>query len=234
MLRDPAIMYIKPDGTTQQRDPFWKSVHPTQQEAVSLFFVDTNIAQIRIIHPGDNLSDGLSECIPKGRHSRCCNTERCYADIISICRFSIVDGSAGDGWHRNNDWAERPRRCEDVHERHQRFFPSVSRSIICILLADRSISTHYSRVTPVEVLYASFPAFLYVNASYGGYLLEPILEYSNSTLWTFPYAPKDLGTYVSPTALTVFIWASQVPPIRTRLVTICHTLKKSSVSVTVI
>jgi hypothetical protein len=50
-----------------------------------------------------------------------------------------------------------------------------------------------SRVSPVEVLYASFPSFLFLNASYGGWLLEPLLEFGGSPRWTYDYAPMDLG-----------------------------------------
>ena len=49
------------------------------------------------------------------------------------------------------------------------------------------------RVNPVEGMYAAFPFFLYLNATYGGYLLDPVLEYANSTTWTLPYAPRDIG-----------------------------------------
>jgi hypothetical protein len=49
------------------------------------------------------------------------------------------------------------------------------------------------RVSPVEVLYATFPSFLFINATYGGWLLEPLLEVSESPRWTFDYAPMDLG-----------------------------------------
>ncbi|TCD67396.1 hypothetical protein EIP91_012431 [Steccherinum ochraceum] len=50
------------------------------------------------------------------------------------------------------------------------------------------------RINPVETLYASLPYFLYVNASYIGYLLEPLLEFQNSSQYTQPYAATDLGT----------------------------------------
>lgn len=45
----------------------------------------------------------------------------------------------------------------------------------------------------MEGLYEAFPFFLYVNASYGGWLLEPVLEFANTSRWTFPYAPQDIG-----------------------------------------
>ena len=43
-------------------------------------------------------------------------------------------------------------------------------------------------------MYASFPFFLAINASYGGWLLAPMFEFAASAAWTYPYAPKDLGT----------------------------------------
>ncbi|KAK0211727.1 hypothetical protein IW262DRAFT_1519488 [Armillaria fumosa] len=46
------------------------------------------------------------------------------------------------------------------------------------------------RVNPVEILYASFPAYLYFNAAWAGYLLEPLLRYQHSS----QYAAQDLGS----------------------------------------
>ncbi|KAI0793187.1 hypothetical protein C8Q75DRAFT_749208 [Abortiporus biennis] len=49
------------------------------------------------------------------------------------------------------------------------------------------------RVNAVETLYAAFPTFLYVNATYAGYLLDPLLEYQDSSFYDKPYAARDLG-----------------------------------------
>ncbi|KAI0958924.1 hypothetical protein AcV7_004605 [Taiwanofungus camphoratus] len=49
------------------------------------------------------------------------------------------------------------------------------------------------RVSPVEGLYAAFPMFLYLNASFGKPLLSPLLEYQDSSQYTLPYAARDLG-----------------------------------------
>ncbi|TCD67966.1 hypothetical protein EIP91_011767 [Steccherinum ochraceum] len=49
------------------------------------------------------------------------------------------------------------------------------------------------RVNPVETIYASLPFWLYLNPDYVGYLLEPLLEYQNSSVYTQPYAATDLG-----------------------------------------
>ncbi|KAK7045322.1 hypothetical protein VNI00_007571 [Paramarasmius palmivorus] len=50
------------------------------------------------------------------------------------------------------------------------------------------------RVSPVETIYASFPAFLYINTTWCRYLLEPLLQYqSQSSVYTRAYAAPDLG-----------------------------------------
>jgi hypothetical protein len=49
------------------------------------------------------------------------------------------------------------------------------------------------RANPVEVLYAAFPAILYLNASWAGYLLEPLLQFEQSGLYSQAFAADDLG-----------------------------------------
>ncbi|KAK7045355.1 hypothetical protein VNI00_007604 [Paramarasmius palmivorus] len=49
------------------------------------------------------------------------------------------------------------------------------------------------RVNPVEKIFASFPAYLYINATWARYLLEPILQFHQSPLYTERYAAPDLG-----------------------------------------
>ncbi|KAK0481474.1 hypothetical protein IW261DRAFT_1681366, partial [Armillaria novae-zelandiae] len=49
------------------------------------------------------------------------------------------------------------------------------------------------RVNPVEILYATFPAYLYFNTTWAGYLLEPLLRHQQSSQYTETYAAPDLG-----------------------------------------
>ncbi|KAF9071443.1 DUF1793-domain-containing protein [Rhodocollybia butyracea] len=49
------------------------------------------------------------------------------------------------------------------------------------------------RTNPVEVMYAAFPAFLYLNASWTAYLLEPLLQFESSSLYSQSFASSDLG-----------------------------------------
>ena len=56
-----------------------------------------------------------------------------------------------------------------------------------------------SRVNPVEHIYAAVPMFLYLNASIGGALLEPLLE-SQVSLTGQQFAAVDIGnTYPAAT-----------------------------------
>ncbi|KAK0500708.1 hypothetical protein EDD18DRAFT_1101725 [Armillaria luteobubalina] len=50
------------------------------------------------------------------------------------------------------------------------------------------------RVNPVDIIYASFPAYLYFNATWAGYFLEPLLRYQQSLQYTKIYAAPDLGS----------------------------------------
>lgn len=46
----------------------------------------------------------------------------------------------------------------------------------------------------MEIMYATFPAFLFLNATLAGKLLEPLLEFQASTLYANDYAAPDLGS----------------------------------------
>ena len=52
----------------------------------------------------------------------------------------------------------------------------------------------HRRTNPVEILYASFSAFLFLNTTLAGKLLEPLLEFQDSSLYRNDYAAPDLGT----------------------------------------
>ncbi|KAJ3489039.1 hypothetical protein NLI96_g2399 [Meripilus lineatus] len=66
---------------------------------------------------------------------------------------------------------------------------SLTSSDVKMLMKDVGTS---QRVNPVEILYSSFPFFLYMNSTYAGYLLSPLLEYQDGL--NFSYAVRDLGS----------------------------------------
>ncbi|TFL06559.1 hypothetical protein BDV98DRAFT_588814 [Pterulicium gracile] len=49
-------------------------------------------------------------------------------------------------------------------------------------------------VSPVELVYAAYPAFLYFNSSLAGRILEPLLEFQSLADYTNEYAAPNLGT----------------------------------------
>ncbi|KAI0705088.1 hypothetical protein C8T65DRAFT_577862 [Cerioporus squamosus] len=67
---------------------------------------------------------------------------------------------------------------------------NVDASDVKIFMKDLGTSL---RVNPVERIYAAFPTYLYLNASFGGSLLAPLLE-SQDGLTGQQYAAQDLGT----------------------------------------
>jgi hypothetical protein len=50
------------------------------------------------------------------------------------------------------------------------------------------------RVSPVDTMYASWPAFLYLNSSLAGRLLDPLLEYQSTPDYANDFAAANLGT----------------------------------------
>ncbi|KIK51941.1 hypothetical protein GYMLUDRAFT_180789 [Collybiopsis luxurians FD-317 M1] len=49
------------------------------------------------------------------------------------------------------------------------------------------------QTNPIDVMYAAFPAILYINSSWAGYLLEPLLQYESSQLYSNNFTAGDLG-----------------------------------------
>lgn len=45
-----------------------------------------------------------------------------------------------------------------------------------------------------DVIYAAMPAYIYLWPDLLGLLLEPLLEYQESSMYTSPYAAQDIGT----------------------------------------
>lgn len=50
----------------------------------------------------------------------------------------------------------------------------------------------------MDALYASFPIYVYLNPTLGGYLLKPLLEYQNSKFYSNAYAALNLGEITRP------------------------------------
>ncbi|KAJ7088044.1 hypothetical protein B0H15DRAFT_295949 [Mycena belliarum] len=53
------------------------------------------------------------------------------------------------------------------------------------------------RVNPTEAIYAALPALMYLNSSLTGLLLEPLLSFQSSPVYSNAFAAPDLGTFYS-------------------------------------
>jgi len=51
----------------------------------------------------------------------------------------------------------------------------------------------YSRVNPVETLYSTFPALMYIDPTLGALLLEPLFRLQAQPEYYVQYAAADLG-----------------------------------------
>jgi hypothetical protein len=60
------------------------------------------------------------------------------------------------------------------------------------------------RTNPVEVIYAAFPAFLYVQPDYLMYLLDALLQYQSSSATSNDFAIPDLGELLTLSVLRQF------------------------------
>lgn len=56
-----------------------------------------------------------------------------------------------------------------------------------------ALITSIRSVNSVDVLYASFPVYLYLNPAIIGYLLRPLLLAQDTSEYTQPYAAQNLG-----------------------------------------
>ncbi|THV03669.1 hypothetical protein K435DRAFT_650779 [Dendrothele bispora CBS 962.96] len=59
---------------------------------------------------------------------------------------------------------------------------------------DTFMCCHSRSVSDVSTLYANFPALLYLNSSWGGYLLDSLLQYQSSPSYGNRYAAPNLGS----------------------------------------
>lgn len=96
-----------------------------------------------------------------------------YADLLSISTLQsfggleITIGQNADGYFNNND--------------------------IKAFMKNMGSVGASGGVNAVDVIYAAFPAFIYSNPELIGYLLQPLLEYQNSSQYTLPYAAMNIG-----------------------------------------
>ncbi|KAJ3525254.1 hypothetical protein NM688_g8429 [Phlebia brevispora] len=165
LTRDPAVAYIAGDGSEQQRSPYWRSQFDTPIDAVTFFIQDYPNAIERAIALDEKI---LGDAANVSAH---------YADLVSLAARQALGGTELTIGQSSADSTQ--------------FNTSDVKMFMKNLGSQQPTSD--GRVSPVEGLYSAFPFFLYVNATWAGYLLEPVLEFAYSPRWTNPYAPRDIA-----------------------------------------
>ncbi|KIK52995.1 hypothetical protein GYMLUDRAFT_250707 [Collybiopsis luxurians FD-317 M1] len=93
-----------------------------------------------------------------------------YADLVSLASRQVVAGMEITVGSDSNG--------------------QLNKSDILIFMKDIGNSR---RTNPVDILYAAFPAILFLNASWAGYLLQPLLQFESSELYKNDISAAGLG-----------------------------------------
>ncbi|KAF8518821.1 hypothetical protein BU17DRAFT_66217 [Hysterangium stoloniferum] len=169
LVRDPVLTYITSDGS-QNRNPLWSIRWKNVGDAIDDFLSGFPSALSRAIAVDNKITSDASTT------SSTFNLPSAVAmgltDLVTLnLRQTIGSLELTTSSQSNGQLSGM----EDLRV----FMKDVGNS---------------RRVNPVEMIYASFPAFLYLNASLAGALLEPLLEFQTSPSYSKEYAAPDLGS----------------------------------------
>ncbi|KAJ3538099.1 hypothetical protein NM688_g6567 [Phlebia brevispora] len=164
VARNPVVSYVGGNGGEQRRSPYWASQFNSLVDAATYLLQDFTDAS--------NRASALDQKIL----GDAANVSTHYADLVSLAARQAMGGTELTIGNSSADSTK------------------FNTSDVKMFMKNINSQSGNARVNPVEGLYAAFPFFLYVNATYGGYLLEPVLEFAYSPSWTYPYAPQDIGT----------------------------------------
>ncbi|KAI5120589.1 hypothetical protein M0805_002538 [Coniferiporia weirii] len=169
VVRDPSIQYLLASGSIQTRSPYFMSAFGNVSSAVEFFLDDFTRAQ------------SAAETFDEQLETAGAALSNNYADLLAL-GVSQVMGTLDITLASNNDGAWN---FSDV---------KVFMKNIGSAGSDNNGKTVQQSVNTVDVLYAAFPALLYLNPELGGYLLAPLLEYQDSNAYTQTYAAMNIGT----------------------------------------
>ncbi|KAI0066101.1 hypothetical protein BV25DRAFT_1797287 [Artomyces pyxidatus] len=166
-IRDPTIQYNDLDGATHLYSSYFYS-NPDLENAgdlVDSFLEDFPNAVARATALDNKIVNAASAVSPA------------YADLVSIAarqaygatELAIAKGADGS-WNKS-----------DV-------------MMFMKKLGTPNADTDMNRVNAVETLYAAFPVFMYIDASLGAPLLEPLFRFQTSIRYVNPYAARDVGS----------------------------------------
>ncbi|KLO15795.1 hypothetical protein SCHPADRAFT_243599 [Schizopora paradoxa] len=167
MLRDPSINLTTAAGATQLRSSYYWSNFSSVSE-ITAFVLDDFETALASADAFDEMIKNVSLSDVSG-----------YTDLLALAARQILGTLEITVWKASDGtWNQ-----SDI-------------MIFSKDMGDVASSGTSGGTNVVDVLYAGFPAIMYLNPDLGGYLLRPILEsqVKNGTLVGQPYAPQNLGT----------------------------------------
>ncbi|KAH9021481.1 hypothetical protein EDB84DRAFT_1274954 [Lactarius hengduanensis] len=163
---NPVISYTDLSGTSQLRSPVYKDQYPDDRFLIVDFMNDFANASSRAQKLDQKI---LQEAAPISGP---------LGDLVSLATAQVygstqlASATSASGGLNNSDVMAFMKNINGI---------------------PLGIPLESNRVNPVETLYSTFPAFMYIDPDLGGLLLEPLLRLQASPKYTNPYAAPDLG-----------------------------------------
>ncbi|KAI0309520.1 hypothetical protein OF83DRAFT_1071921 [Amylostereum chailletii] len=177
--RDPAVMYTDVSGTQQQRHLYYQSNYSDISTLIGDFLDDFPAALQRADALDAKLLNAAAALIPGSE----------YSDLLSIstrqvyASTELTIATKADGSFDTSDVMMFMRDTGAGNSEYIRPFV-VSYALM--------LTGVFRRTNAVEILYAAFPTFMYIDPPLGGALLEPLLRLQNTSDFVLPYAAMDL------------------------------------------
>ncbi|KAI5119765.1 hypothetical protein M0805_009236 [Coniferiporia weirii] len=169
VVRDPSVQYLLAGGMTQMRSPYFMSAFNDTDSAAQFFLDDFTRAQSAAVKFDEQLRTAGAAL------------SNDYADLLALSVLQVMGAlditlasNVGGAW----DFSDVKVFMKNMGSAG----------------SDSDGGTMRQGVNTVDVLYAAFPAMLYLNPELGGYLLAPLLEYQDSAAYTQTYAARNIGS----------------------------------------
>lgn len=169
VARGPSILYSTPEGTQQDRYPYYLSVYSDGNSAIKAFLDDYDRAASAAAAFDSQITSAASSISSQ------------YAELLALSsrqlmgNLDITISKIG-----SNDW-----NTSDI---------MIFTKNMGGMGSDGGTQTS---VNTVDVIYNAFPMLLTLNPELGGYLLAPLMRYMDSTAYTLSYAAMNLGTLMT-------------------------------------
>lgn len=182
LFRSPAVQYMNSQGRIEERQPYFLSKYQDGLSAVSftallnVFDSDHNYTNMQVRNATDDFQYALNISIGFDNQisADALHYSQEYADLLTISTRQALSAleitlvQSTDGTWNSTD--------------------------VKAFMKNMGSIGGSNGVSAVDVLYAAFPLYMYLDPDLGAYLLEPLLEYQASDLYSLPYAARNIGS----------------------------------------